>query len=312
MQIIKELEANEKKAVKLTAENLEKYNQAEAKKEAEVKVETRPEVEKKDLTPKKLKEEVKKIAEQSKQERKKPAWTLTEKQAEEQEEQDVDELLEFAYQLDYEKYIEDFEIRQALSVLKERVQELKQDENWKENFVARWNQQEDPQQEIVHTKEHLQRDKDPQEGEQQKEKLKEDQQREDDEKEDQQKEELKSTKSKSVKSQAKSVRSVVDTIKDMEKKQKEEKPEWDKSVKEVEKISVEEKAARQIAEQVLENAPYLKGIHSKASMQQILIREARAQLAKKPDPLIVTIKDGGKCRNVDPSNLPYLHRNEAI
>ena len=241
------------------------------------------------IEPKKVKEEVKKAS--TKQKQKKPVWALSEKEAEELEEQDVDSLLEFAYQLDYEKYIEDFEVRQALAILKERVKELKQDENWKENFVAKWNHQYDD-----------------------KELKKKDEQPEEDKKEIEEEviKENELTKGKSVKSQAKSIRSVTDTIKDMEKKQKEEKPEWDKSVKQSEKISIEEKAARQIAEQVLENAPYLKGIHSKASMQQILIREARAQLAKKPDPLIVTIKDGGKCRNVDPSNLPYLHRNEVI
>lgn len=67
-------------------------------------------------------------------------WALTEKKAEEIKEHEVDELVEFAYQLDYEKFIEDFEVRQALAVLKERVTELKKDEKWKENFANEWNQ----------------------------------------------------------------------------------------------------------------------------------------------------------------------------
>eukprot|EP00826_Nyctotherus_ovalis_P027980 TRINITY_DN2196_c0_g2_i1.p1 TRINITY_DN2196_c0_g2~~TRINITY_DN2196_c0_g2_i1.p1 ORF type:complete len:295 (-),score=119.05 TRINITY_DN2196_c0_g2_i1:33-917(-) len=285
MQIVKELEANAKKPVKLTAENLknlEKQDKAETKKEsveqkgektdkAQEATEPKPEGPQKSPKPKHP---------STKHECKKPAWALTEQQAEELEDQDVDNLLEFAYQLDYEKYIEDFEVRQALAVIKERVQELKRDKNWKEGFVAKWNQE---QPEAVEESK-------AQEG-------------------DEEKAEAKSAKSKSVRSQTKSVKSVADTIKGMEKK---EKAEWDKSVKPADGISVEEKAARQIAEQVLESAPYLKGVHSKASMQQILLREARAQLAKKPEPLIVTIKDGGKCREVDPSNLPYLHRNEAI
>lgn len=41
----------------------------------------------------------------------KPAWATTEKQAEEQKEAEIDNLLEFAYELDYEKYMEDFEVR---------------------------------------------------------------------------------------------------------------------------------------------------------------------------------------------------------
>lgn len=268
------------KPAKLTAKNLKIHDNAEVNKEEiqkeEQKVEPVAEEQAKNVN---VDKEVKKIMERAstRQERRKPAWALSEKEAEELEEQDADNLLEFAYQLDYEKYIEDFEVRQALAVLKERVQELKQDTNWKEKFAAKWNKE----QEAV---------KEPPVKELPEEKA----------------------ETKSVRSQAKSIRSVADTIKDMEKKQKEEKPEWDKSVKSTEKISIEEKAARQIAEQVLENAPYLKGIHSKASMQKILEREAKVQLAQRVEPKIVTIKDGGRCRDVDPSNLPYLHRNEAI
>ena len=41
----------------------------------------------------------------------KPAWAQTEKQMEEQKEAEIDELLEFAYELDYEKYMDDYEVR---------------------------------------------------------------------------------------------------------------------------------------------------------------------------------------------------------
>lgn len=36
--------------------------------------------------------------------------------------------------------MEDFEVRQALAIIKERVQEIKQDEEWKENIANEWNQ----------------------------------------------------------------------------------------------------------------------------------------------------------------------------
>lgn len=42
-------------------------------------------------------------------------------------EQEIDELLEFAYELDYEKYMEDYEVRQALALIKERVTEIAKD-----------------------------------------------------------------------------------------------------------------------------------------------------------------------------------------
>jgi hypothetical protein len=41
----------------------------------------------------------------------KPAWALTEKNVEEDKEKEIDDLLEFAYELDYERYMDDFEVR---------------------------------------------------------------------------------------------------------------------------------------------------------------------------------------------------------
>jgi len=46
---------------------------------------------------------------------------MTEKQVEDNKEKEIDELLELAYELDYEAYMEDFEVRQALAVIKDRV-----------------------------------------------------------------------------------------------------------------------------------------------------------------------------------------------
>jgi len=43
----------------------------------------------------------------------KPAWATTEAQQEEDKEREIDNLLEFAYELDYDKYMEDFEVTQA-------------------------------------------------------------------------------------------------------------------------------------------------------------------------------------------------------
>lgn len=65
---------------------------------------------------------------------------MTEKQQVDEQEKEVDELIEFAYELDYEKYMEDYEIRQALAVIKERVNEIKQDDDWKENIAKEWNE----------------------------------------------------------------------------------------------------------------------------------------------------------------------------
>jgi hypothetical protein len=62
----------------------------------------------------------------------KPAWAQTEGQQEEAKEAEIDELLEFAYELDYEKYMEDYEVRQALAIIKDRVNEMTANPDWKE------------------------------------------------------------------------------------------------------------------------------------------------------------------------------------
>ena len=38
-------------------------------------------------------------------------WAMTEQKVEDEKEKEIDNLLEFAYELDYEKYMEDFEVR---------------------------------------------------------------------------------------------------------------------------------------------------------------------------------------------------------
>lgn len=63
----------------------------------------------------------------------KPAWAMTEKMQEEAKEAEIDDLLEFAYELDYEKYMEDAEVRMALAVIKDRVGSLAKEEDFKEN-----------------------------------------------------------------------------------------------------------------------------------------------------------------------------------
>lgn len=35
--------------------------------------------------------------------------------------------------------MEDYEVRQALAIVKDRVQELKKDEEWKKNVAEEWN-----------------------------------------------------------------------------------------------------------------------------------------------------------------------------
>jgi len=65
---------------------------------------------------------------------------MTEGQTEDKKEAEIDDLLEFAYELDYEQYMEDYEVRQALAIIKDRVNELTQAPDWKEQITSEWNQ----------------------------------------------------------------------------------------------------------------------------------------------------------------------------
>lgn len=75
----------------------------------------------------------------------KPKWALTEEEAqkveEKEQEKEVDELLQFVNELDYDKFISDLEIRQALEIVKERVEEIKKDKEWKQKIAEKYNEE---------------------------------------------------------------------------------------------------------------------------------------------------------------------------
>ncbi|KEG08789.1 hypothetical protein DQ04_06451010 [Trypanosoma grayi] len=62
--------------------------------------------------------------------KKKPKWALTEDEALEDELEGANDLLEFAKNLDYEKFISDYEVAGALAIMRERVEEIARENNW--------------------------------------------------------------------------------------------------------------------------------------------------------------------------------------
>jgi hypothetical protein len=72
--------------------------------------------------------------------------------------------------------------------------------------------------------------------------------------------------------------------------------------------------ASKIAMEVLKDNTKLRGIHSKESIKAILEKEALKQMQLSPyqEPLISRIIDKDIKTGVDPSNLPYLHKNPAV
>jgi hypothetical protein len=87
----------------------------------------------------------------------KPAWALTEEKADAVEDEEAEALVDFANNLDYDSYIDDLEVRQALSVIRERIDQEKAIEavaqaaeesaaaieesggDWRDSFMASWN-----------------------------------------------------------------------------------------------------------------------------------------------------------------------------
>lgn len=79
--------------------------------------------------------------------RPKPKWAMTEEQAdkadEEADEAEVEDLLKFVYDLDYEAFMDDFQVRQAMEIVKERVAEIRADEEgWQKKIVEKYNRSE--------------------------------------------------------------------------------------------------------------------------------------------------------------------------
>ena len=81
-------------------------------------------------------------------EKEKPKWALTEEQAEQAENEEADELLQFVHGLDYDAFIDDLEVRQALEIVKERIEEIKKDKEWKQHIAAKFNNEEDEKQSV--------------------------------------------------------------------------------------------------------------------------------------------------------------------
>lgn len=75
--------------------------------------------------------------------------------------------------------------------------------------------------------------------------------------------------------------------------------------------------ASQIAAEVLKDNHKLRGVHSKDSIKKILEKEAQRQLkmangGEYLPPKVSVHVDRESLNKMDPSNLPYLHKNPAV
>lgn len=245
--------------------------------------------------PKKHEEEkpVKSVT-KKKENKEKPKWAYTEKQVKEEEEQDVDELLEFTNNLDYDKYIDDIEVKHMIAALKNRIDDIKgkEEEEWKNKIVDAWNE-DDNKKSIKPSKVDLNYDD-------------------------------KSDARSDARSMASEGRSVTSekthkTISELKAKmESKEKKEWDNISVTTKKhaVTVEERIAKHVADEILRNNTEFRHFHSNNSVRKILEKEAQKHLEQSKGirgPEIVSNKEYFSRKDVqDPNNLPYLHRNPAI
>lgn len=229
-----------------------------------------------------------------KENKEKPKWAYTEKQVKEEEEEDVDELLEFTNNLDYDKYIDDIEVKHMISALKNRINDLKgkEEDEWKNKIVDAWND-DDNKKAMKPAKVDLNYDD---------------------------RSDARSD-ARSMASEGKSVASerTQKTITELKAKMEaKEKKDWDNMSTTTKKnpITVEERIAKHVADEILRNNTEFRHFHSNNSVRKILEREAKKHLEEVKGirgPEIVSNKEYFTRKDVqDPNNLPYLHRNPAI
>ena len=142
--------------------------------------------------------------------------------------------------------MEDFEVRQAFEVIRSRITEIKQDNDWKKNLADEWNKT-------------IKKDSDeakPAEVASQS--------------------EQRSVYSYRSNASRASMKSQVAAKKREEAAQKDE---WDRSsVASKQKQTVEDRVAAQIAADILKDNTKLSAVHSKQSIKKVLEREAKKQL----------------------------------
>jgi len=234
-------------------------------------------------------EKAKSVTKKKKENMEKPKWAYTEKQVKDEEEQDIDDLLEFTNNLDYDKYIDDLEVKHMVSALKKRIDELKnkQEDDWKNKIVDAWNN--DNKKSLNPNKVDIGCDD---------------------------RSDARSCASE-TRSQAseKSHKSISELKAKLEAKNKKD---WDTISTSTKKnaVTVEERIAKHVADEILRNNTEFRHFHSNASVRKILEKEAQKHLEDNRGiraPEIVANKEYFSRKDVqDPNNLPYLHRNPAI
>jgi len=226
----------------------------------------------------------------------KPLWAMTQQEKESFEEGEADDLITFAENLDYDKYVGDLEFKEGLAALKDRAGKLaKISDSFKDDLVASFN-------EMVG--------------------------------DDLEERSTSAGGSVDLEDGIEGASALGDLVSlggtrrkrlPGERLNEHGRPEWEGSTQcdtETRKVDTE---ARDTAAFVLENAPQMKAVHSKESMTKLIQKvkaenppanliEAMEREGGAPCPVIVASSDTQNrlFKEVDPSQLPYLYRSPAV
>ncbi|EGR27706.1 hypothetical protein IMG5_190620 [Ichthyophthirius multifiliis] len=264
----------EQKPFKLTEDNINEFKQQNIEND------------------KKIIENDKQQVKEDKQSLKKPKWALTQEEQDNNQDKECDELLDFVNGLDYDQFINDLEVQSMIKALKSRISKLQEKKNWKENAIENYKNKNILQNKVNN-----------------------------------QQEDLKSNFSQNSECHSIQSEKTQQAINTLKQQLIQEKKDWDKSVqifqfsylfiiyKKQNKSTMEEKIAKHVADEVLRNYKHLGNVHSNQSIRKLLEREASNYINKGfiSPPLITINKETTLRKNeIDPNNLPYLHRNPAV
>lgn len=207
------------------------------------------------------KDEVQENIRQQKKLRKKPkpAFAMTEAQADLMEDEECDGLMDFFDNADYDTYIHDLEVKNMLESIKKRVEELKQEDNWKQKWHER----------LATAKPK---------------KVKEEKPYVDDDDMMTHHDKVSKTTGGNLFGEVRSVASEktkesIDAIKDQIRVKKESKPDWDYTSKNIlQNAQLEERMAKHIADELLRNNMALHQIHSNQSVRRIMDQLIKKEL----------------------------------
>lgn len=223
----------------------------------------------------------------------KPLWAMTEQEKEAHQEKEADDLLGFAEDLDFDKYIGDLEFRQNLEVLRDRAGKIsKEQDAFKDALVSEFNADDENESTGVPF--------------------------------DAENGDIDGLDGASL-----GISEGVDSLggkrsrRNKTDHQEDGRPDWDSSTAcgDEQHGHAQE---RDMAARILEMNPGVRGIHSEKSVQKILEQQRAKEIVDlvdrlknevaAPDPVIVTSSDtmGKAKKKVDPSMLPYLYRSPAI